>query len=290
MKVSVAVITYNHEPFIAEALESILMQQADFSWEIVIGEDGSTDRTREICEQYANAHPSRIRLLPLQSNMGMIRNFRRVFEACSGEFLAFTEGDDFWTDPGKLVKQVNHLDAHPEQSLCFHAVHQWFVWNGENASRKLPDNLNGNTFTTEDLLKGWFIPSASVMLRKYKNFALPDWFMHCKSGDIPMLLLLSLRGEIGFIDEIMAVYRIHDNGISITHRGYQKIIAMIYILEQFNIHTGFRFRKSVEASMIREIDLHYPSPAVSNSTPTSQPGEKPDRRKSLDFLRQLIRR
>jgi hypothetical protein len=96
------------------------------------------------------------------------------------------------------------------------------------------------------------------MMRKYNDFTFPDWFFHCKSGDIPMLLLLSLRGSIGFLDQIMAVYRIHDHGISTTHRSYKKIVAMIYILEQFNIYTGHRFRDAIEASMIREIDLHYP--------------------------------
>lgn len=258
MKVTVAVITFNHEAFIAEALDSILMQETTFDWNIVIGEDGSKDGTRSICEAYATSHPEKIRLLPAQPNMGMMENFIRVFNACEGAYMAFTEGDDFWTDRHKLQKQAEHLDANPDQSLCFHAVRQWFTWNGENASRRFPEAISSTTFGTEDLLKGWFIPSTSVMLRKYPEFRFPEWFRYAKSGDIPLLLLYSLLGKIGYMDELMGVYRIHDHGISRTHRGYQKISAMIYILEQFNIQTSFRFRKAIESSIIREIDLHYP--------------------------------
>jgi glycosyltransferase involved in cell wall biosynthesis len=283
MTVSVAVITYNHAAFIAETLDSILMQEAGFDWEIVIAEDASKDGTREICRRYADQYPERIRLLPEAPNLGMIGNFTRVFEACNGRYMAFTEGDDFWTDRHKLQKQADHLDTHPDQSLCFHSVRQWFVWNGQNNSRTFPEQLPKNTFTTEDLLKGWFIPSTSVMLRKYADFVLPDWFRHCKSGDIPLLLLLSLKGPFGYIDESMAVYRIHDHGISRTHRGYQKIAAMVFILEQFNIYSQFRFRQDIEASIVREIDLHYPGnekTVTSNASTTKKSG--------LSTVRQLL--
>jgi glycosyltransferase involved in cell wall biosynthesis len=292
MTVSVAIITYNHAAFIAECLDSILMQETDFEWEIVIAEDASTDGTRDICKRYANLYPEKIRLLPESPNLGMIRNFTRVFEACRGAYMAFTEGDDFWTDKYKLQKQINHLESHPHQSLCFHSVRQWFVWNGENNARTFPENLAKNTFTTEDLLQGWFVPSTSVVLRIYADFTLPDWFAYCKSGDIPLLLLLSLRGPFGYINESMAVYRIHDHGVSRTHRGYQKISAMVFILENFNIYSDFRFKDEIAQSIIREIDLHYPGQpkAATLHTPAKTKQEMSAIQKLLSLPKRLIRK
>lgn len=261
MKLSVCLITYNHEQFIAQALDSILQQKTSFDFEIVIGEDASTDSTRHICRQYADQHPTTIRLLPRQSNIGMMRNFMETFGNCRGEYIAFIEGDDYWTDPLKLETQVSFLENNKEFSLCFHNVVNKFMRINENAEvlfhkQKIPD-----IYETSDLLKQWFIPSSSVLLRSYPDFQLPHWFIYCKSGDIPFLLLISLRGKLKYIHQLMGVYRIHDAGISSTHNGYEKIISMIYIYENFDIHTGFKFHQHIRAAQQYEIDRHYPASA-----------------------------
>lgn len=261
MKVSVCIITYNHHKYIQQCLDTVLLQEMSTPWEIVIGDDCSNDGTREICHQYQQQHPEKIRVLHREKNLGMIRNLMDTFLACSGEYVAFIEGDDYWSDPLKLQKQADLLDSSPDASLCFHNALIKFMRKDEDAERPFHAQLQKKVFTTEDLLKQWFIPSASVMCRKYENFSFPEWFVHCKSGDIPFLLLMSLRGNIHYIDEVMSVYRVHDEGVSSTHNGYIKIIAMIFIYENFNIYSGNRFREKILEAERYEIDRHYPAPA-----------------------------
>jgi len=105
--VSVCMITYNHEPFIRQCIDGVLMQKTNFPFFLVIGEDYSTDNTRGVCEDYFHLYPQQIKLLPSDRNLGIIPNFIRTIEACDSKYIAFCEGDDYWTDPLKLQKQVD---------------------------------------------------------------------------------------------------------------------------------------------------------------------------------------
>lgn len=258
MLVSVCLITYKQEEYIAEAIESIFRQQTGFSFELIIGEDNSPDSTRQICQQYADKYPDQIRLLPGEKNLGMLKNFMRTIAAACGKYIAFLEGDDYWTDPRKLQKQVDFLEQNPGYSICFHNVQVKSIKKGIEGEWLFHKSLEKTVFTTEDLLRQWFIPSASVVFVNYPDLELPSWFSFCKSGDIPFLLLLSLRGKIKYIDETMAVYRVHEKGISSSHNGYDKIIAMIYIYENFNVHTGYYYRDKIREAIIYEMNYHFP--------------------------------
>ena len=125
-KVSVSLLAYNHELFIEQALDSILAQQVNFDYEIVIGEDCSQDNTREIILDYQEKNSDKIRIFlskkPLNDRKSGRLNFVRNLEACRGEYIALLDGDDYWTSPYKLQKQVDYLDNHPEFSICFHPV------------------------------------------------------------------------------------------------------------------------------------------------------------------------
>src|SRR6202022_1084614 len=122
MKLSVTMITYNHERFIAQAIESALAQRVEFDYEIVIGEDLSTDNTRAIVLDFARRYPDRILPILRDRNIGAMRNFAQTIAACRGQYLAFLEGDDYWTSPDKLQKQVDFLDAHYECAISCHRV------------------------------------------------------------------------------------------------------------------------------------------------------------------------
>ena len=122
MLVNVCMITYNHRFFISEAIESILQQETDFDYMLLIGEDNSTDGCREICEQYAARFPEKIRLITSSVNVGMMQNFLRTYRACEAPYIAFCEGDDYWTDTKKLQKQVDFMEHNPNYSSCFHNV------------------------------------------------------------------------------------------------------------------------------------------------------------------------
>ena len=117
---SVFMITYNHEKHIAEAIESALMQKTSFKYEIVIGEDCSTDQTREIVLEYATRYADKVKPIYQERNVGANKNAASVREACKGKYIALLEGDDYWIDPLKLQKQVDFLEAHPDFSICSH--------------------------------------------------------------------------------------------------------------------------------------------------------------------------
>ena len=128
--VSIVTITYNHEPWISMAIEGVLMQKVSFPIEYIIAEDCSTDGTRKICEQYARKYPDIIKLLPSDKNYGAVKNEHRAFVAAKGKYIATCEGDDYWTDPLKLQKQVDFLEAHPEYSVTFHRYQKHYLKSG----------------------------------------------------------------------------------------------------------------------------------------------------------------
>ncbi len=259
-------ITFNHERYIKEAIESVLNQVTDFEYQLVIGEDCSTDTTRSICIDYARIHPEKITLLNSTGNLGMMNNFTRTWKACDGEYIAFLEGDDYWTDSLKLQKQADFLDQHKDFSACFHNVEIKLTRNGENKEWILHQQLSKDTFTTEDILNPWFIPSPSFMFVNYNDINVPDWYFNCKFGDLPLMLLLSLRGPFKYFPDVMAVYRRHDTGMSFAYRHYEKIMVMIYIYESFNIHTHYRFAGKIKEAVIYEIGKHLPKEAQEKNT------------------------
>ena len=117
--VSIKMITYNHAPFIAQAIEGVLQQKTNFPFELVIGEDCSTDGTRALVFEYQKKYPDIIRVVTSDENVGMKKNGLRVLAACLGKYIAFCEGDDYWHNLDKLQKQADYLDSHPECGLVF---------------------------------------------------------------------------------------------------------------------------------------------------------------------------
>ena len=213
MKVSVQIITYNHEKYIAQAMESALMQVADFDYEIVIGEDCSTDSTRDIVIDFQERYPERIRLLLHEKNIGASFNDVQTYQACRGQYIALLEGDDYWTDPFKLQKQVDFLDNHPECAICCHDVKWIYEMEVENQGFFSPPNQK-KIYTLDDLLTGGTIfATCTTMYRKGLFGEYPEWFYAMPTGDWPRNLLNAQHGDIGRISECMATYRVHDGGV-----------------------------------------------------------------------------
>jgi len=207
-RVSVICVTYNHERFIAQSVGSALAQEASFALEIVVAEDHSTDATRQICRELRLRHPGSIRLIESEVNLGPHGNFIEALGAADGEYLAILDGDDYWTDARKLQRQVDFMDGHPDCSICFHSV----VEQDEGAVSDpvlLRAAAEDRFYTIRDLMNGNFIPSCSVMLRRGLVKRLPDWYLDMPQGDWPLYILNAQHGWIGYIDEAMAVHRIH---------------------------------------------------------------------------------
>jgi glycosyltransferase involved in cell wall biosynthesis len=131
--VSVKMITYNHEPYISQAIEGVLKQKTDFPIELIIGEDCSTDRTREIVLEYQKKYPNKIRVLISESNIGGNKNSKRVYAACRGKYVAYCEGDDYWHNPDKLQIQIGYMEAHTEVGLVHSDADMFNVKTGELA-------------------------------------------------------------------------------------------------------------------------------------------------------------
>lgn len=209
--VSVFCITYEHVRYIAQAIESFLMQKTNFLFEIVIGEDCSKDGTREIVLEYAQKYPDLIRVITSENNVGAIENEIRTFKACKGKYIAFCEGDDFWLDPDKLQKQVDFLESNKDYAICFHPV---FIYK-EGQERKL-SSLNQSTvevsYTIEDIVKKNIIHTPSVVFRNVLDGNLPGWFSDSPIGDYVLHVLHAIHGKIKYLPEPMAVYRLHAGG------------------------------------------------------------------------------
>lgn len=211
-RVSVLLVTYNHAAYIAQAVESVLAQQFDGGWELVIGEDCSTDNTRTILQQFAQREPGRIRLFSRERNLGLAGNLCAAWRACRGDYIAMLEGDDYWTSPHKLARQVAALDAHPEWSMCFHRVQ---VINEDSRPPFLEPYED--TFPTEsglaDILRRNFVGNVSTMYRRGILPEVPESLQRVVQQDWPLHVLHARRGPIGYLPEVMGVWRHHGRSL-----------------------------------------------------------------------------
>ncbi len=212
--VSICMITYNHEKYIKQAIESVIMQRTNFTYELVIGEDCSTDGTLSICQERQSQHRQTIRLRPRPKNLGIIPNFLQTLQECAGQYVALCEGDDYWISPDKLQKQVDFLERHPDCASCFHGVN---VFNQETGrSEPYTSGYSGRrtVYTLDDILEhGAFPATCSLMMRNGIFADLPEWFHEVTQGDFVVHVLNGLHGTLGFLDETMAVYRVHRGGV-----------------------------------------------------------------------------
>ena len=222
IKLVVWMVTYNHEAYIEQAIESVMMQETDFKYQLLIGEDCSTDGTRVICQKLKAKYPSKIELYLHENNRGANSNGVFMYEKCfqsDAKYIALCEGDDYWTDPLKLQKQVDFLEGNEDYAICFHDVLEFH----QNTSFFKDDYMSMHNkethFDSLKMARGNFIHTPSVVLRN--DFEIPNWFLEVVLGDWS-LYLLQLKGrKIKRFKEKMAVYRVHDQGVWTKKEGYE---------------------------------------------------------------------
>lgn len=238
--VSVCLITYNQEKFIRETLDGILKQKTDFLFEVIIGEDCSTDNTRLICDEYIAKFPYKIRPLYHAKNVGMAQNWILTMKACKGKYIAICEGDDYWTDPLKLQKQADLMEAHPEYSMCAHNADILEYGN----LKKLPP-INSTELDINDIIqKDWGIMTASIMFRS-DELPIPKWYGRIKNCDYALQLLMGTKGKMGILPDVMSVYRKHEAGISSTLRPLSQASWIIYLLFEFDKYTDKKYHREI---------------------------------------------
>lgn len=226
--ISVCLITYNHFNYIGLAIDSVLSQKLDVPWELIIADDCSTDGTAGIVSAYKEKYPDLIRLLDHGKNLGPGLNFVNLINSARGKYIAYLEGDDYWIDDLKLQKQYKFLEENTGLSICYHQV-KWidsvgndFAW--QDIKPGTPTNGSDPAVSNmHDLLKkGWFMRSCSLFFQK---ITIPNGFDKLMSGDYALHVLIADKGNIGFIKQMMGVYRIHDksaSNVDLTHIGVEK--------------------------------------------------------------------
>lgn len=174
MKLSVFVVTYNQEQYIRQCLDSIVMQQVNFDYEVIIGEDCSTDRTPQICDEYAKKYPF-IHVYHHPKNLGLVKNWEFVLNHCTGEYVAMIEGDDYWTNPKKLQTQVDYLEANWDCQICFYKPSVVFTEKVTEEQRlldsKIFDRLELRKYARDEVYSQWIILTSTAVYRnQYVNY------------------------------------------------------------------------------------------------------------------------
>lgn len=210
--VSVVLLTYNHERYIRKAIDSVLSQQCDFAVELIVTEDCSTDGTWNIVQDYVASNPGRMSAIRSVHNLNTNEVTTRALSIARGEFVAFLDGDDYWTCPEKLMRQVAYLRSDPFCSMCTHDAE--IVNESEETlctsfRQSHPAPAVGN-YT--DLLNFNYIAGPTPMIRRTALCNLPRWFQDAEFGDWSLYLIAAQYGHIGYMAETMAAYRRHDGG------------------------------------------------------------------------------
>lgn len=244
--VSVCMITYNHEPYIKQAIEGVLMQKTNFKYELIIGEDCSSDNTKSICQRFSQTN-HQIKLLPTVQNLGMIPNFMRTLQACSGKYIAMCEGDDYWIDILKLQKQIDFLETHREYAG---SAHQAMILINNKENRLFRENVP-NDISVDDIIGGRLFHTASVVFRR-TVLELLDNAPSVLSGDRLLNFCITFLGKIRFFNDCMCVYRIHGSGMSSTATVKQMLLdlnCISYLKRMYPSFPKYRYMSYVYATI-----------------------------------------
>jgi glycosyltransferase involved in cell wall biosynthesis len=212
---SICMITYNHENYIRQAIEGVLIQKCSFSYELIIGDDFSKDKTRLICEEYAFNYPN-IMVLPSKRNKGVSVNFLSTLSACNAKYIALCEGDDYWTDPNKLQKQVDFMEANPKYSIT---SHRYKILDEENQKLSLDfahelftDRIEGLNYNINTFLDNQYTQTMTVVFRK-SALDLSQLKRYKNAGDM-LVFYHVLKNGLGYcFNYDAAVYRKHIGGV-----------------------------------------------------------------------------
>jgi glycosyltransferase involved in cell wall biosynthesis len=249
-------MAYNHAPYIRSCIEGFLMQKTTFAYEIWIHDDVSTDGTSEIVREYAEKYPDKIAVVRPEinrystGNRAIVTNY--LLPVARGTYIALCEGDDYWTDPSKLQRQIDILEKNPTYSACFHrtAVKKEGKSNGIRRAQRFDGPIS-----VEQVIR-WrskFFATSSLVYRKNAMKDYPDFFKNCHVGDYPLMLWLSLQGTIYYVDRTMSVYRKGHSGSWSRHyldcsqqERMSQLQTELDMLDGFDRLTAHRYRHHIQ--------------------------------------------
>ena len=276
LMVSVICITYGHEDYIAQALDSFISQKTNFKYQILVGEDKGPDRTAQIVLDYAKRYPDLIKPFIREENMGAQRNLIDLCRRAGTKYVAFCEGDDFWIDDSKLQRQFDFMEAHPEYRACFHntkiqADNSWYLndWYipDENGDIFIPSSIPGYDNSLRKMTMDYYIQfgpahTSSIFYRWDNSREIPEWYYKHIYGDHSLMMIQAGDEPIGYIPRTMSVYRRSEVGVimydSITDHFLKSRASWIDmamdIEEYFKVHYNSFANKEIKARIVQEFN------------------------------------
>ncbi|MBN1066204.1 glycosyltransferase [Clostridium botulinum] len=262
--VSIDCITYNHEKYIAQALESFLTQKTNFNFEILIHDDASTDKTRTIVENYHRKYPDIIKPIFQEQNK-YSKGEKRIstkynWPRAQGKYIAICEGDDYWIDEHKLQKQYDYMEKNTDCSMCFHSAKISDVEKGIIGEVKPFEKSCNVSFEDMVLGGGGFCPTASLFLRKKFLENLPQYYMDAHVGDYPLQIYLTTVGNVYYYNEFMSIYRVGDcgswsninlNGEKEAEKRIVNVNNDIKLLEMINQETNYIYDNYIQNGILK---------------------------------------
>jgi len=250
--VSIVCDSFNHAPYIKKCIEGFIIQKTSFLYEVLIHDDASTDGSAEIIRQYESRYPKIIKAIYQHENqyakgIRIWPNYQ--FPRVKGKFIALCEGDDYWTDPLKLQKQVDFLEKNPEFSMCFH--NSLVVYENSRKKPHLFTSIDKKEYDIQDIIqKNWFISTQSIVFRT-ELYDKCEWVNYVAGGDIALQYILATKGKIGAINEVMAVYRKHNAGLTAKFKDGLNALKITEALSFFNYYTNFKYNSMIQNKILK---------------------------------------
>lgn len=217
---SIITLVYNHEKYLKDCLNGFVKQSVNFPFEVIIHDDASTDNSRKIIEEYASRYPTIF--IPIYQDYNQFSHGVKIgkvfmYPRARGKYIALCEGDDYWTDPYKLQKQVDFLENNPDYSMCFHAATE--IWEDYPEKNGVFSNIQNRDYVSTEIFNHWIIPTASTVFRKEvidSKFYNENISSNTKIafGDIALFITCSQFGKIRGFSDVMSVYRRHSQGMT----------------------------------------------------------------------------
>lgn len=233
--VAIRCLVYNHEPFLRQCLDSIVMQQTDFPFYAVVHDDCSTDHSADIIREYANKYPSRIHPIFEEFNCyhagWQIADAKILNAYKDANYVAVCEGDDYWTDPLKLQKQVDFLESHLDYAVC---AHETMILESNGTTKQFSDvadnlfvSIKKTDYTPQETLTGNIFHWSSFMYRNVSDFQMPQWRYRISAGDMVYFRYYGMLGKTHRFPEVMSVYRSHAHSVTSSENIYQTELNFI---------------------------------------------------------------
>lgn len=242
LMVSVSCTVYNHESYLKKCLEGFVMQITNFDFEVIVHDDASTDKSADIILQYASKYPNIIKPIIEKDNQyskGAAHLNEIIFSHLHGKYIALCEGDDYWTDPFKLQKQVDYLESHKAVNI---AVHNAIRAYSDGKTEPFNDGVKPGVYDLiQCLYKGWFTPTASFLFRNNLELS-PLWFENGSNGDMAVLYSNLMLGKLYYSDEIMSVYN-YGTPCSMSSSTSRQILynKKLGMLKSINVLSSYKY-------------------------------------------------